>query len=196
MGVWRHLSAIMVTARIWKKCCSGSDKCAKELPVSYSNVLLFCTLTGLRANECFEDIRLIKNPESFKTYHKEEKQTQEHFRFPDLFIRRTKAAYISLVTPEFLNIARNTTISPCNYMKVMYIVVRSKKLKMNMYYCRKIFASYLRQSAGIESEIIDLLQGRIPNTVFAKHYFRPNLQQYYTKKILDALEKLRQEIEQ
>jgi intergrase/recombinase len=85
--------------------------------------------------------------------------------------------YISLVTPEFLDIARNT-VSPCNYMKVMYFVVRSKKLKMNMHYSRKIFSPYLRQYAGIESEIIDLLQGRIPNTVFTKHYFRPNLQQY------------------
>ena len=47
-----------------------------------------------------------------------------------------------------------------------------------MHYSRKIFSPYLRQYAGIESEIIDLLKGRIPNTVFTKHYFRPNLQQY------------------
>jgi intergrase/recombinase len=63
-------------------------------------------------------------------------------------------------------------------MKVMYFAVRSKKLKMNMHYSRKIFSPYLRQDAGVESEIIDLLQGRTPNTVFTKHYFRPNLQQY------------------
>ena len=102
--------------------------------------------------------------------------------------------YISLVTPEFLDIARNT-VSPCNYMKVMYFVVRSKKLKMNMHYSRKIFSPYLRQYAGIESEIIDLLKGRIPNTVFTKHYFRPNLQQY-NKWLLDALNKLKKEIEE
>jgi intergrase/recombinase len=74
-------------------------------------------------------------------------------------------------------------------MKVLYFVVRYKKLKMNMHYCRKIYSSYLRQYAGIESEIIDLMQGRIPSTVFAKHYFRPNLQQY-NKKVLDALKRL------
>jgi intergrase/recombinase len=27
---------------------------------------------------------------------------------------------------------------------------------------------------GVESELIDLLQGRIPKTVFARHYFRPD----------------------
>jgi intergrase/recombinase len=167
----------------------------QELPVSYYNVFLFCTLTGLRSNECFEAIRLIKDPDTFKTYYQVSKQALEHFRFPELFIRRTKAAYISLVNEEILDIARNTTISPCNYMKVMYFVVGSKKLKMNMHYCRKIYSSYLRQYAGIESEIIDLLQGRISNTVFAKHYFRPNLQQY-TEKVLDALDKLKQTIEE
>lgn len=51
-------------------------KMRQELPASYSNVFLFCTLTGLRANECFEAIRLIKDPESFKTYYQASKQTR------------------------------------------------------------------------------------------------------------------------
>jgi intergrase/recombinase len=50
-----------------------------------------------------------------------------------------------------------------------------------MKYCRKIFASHLRQS-GIESEIIDLLQGRVPKTLFARHYFIPSLD--YRAKVL------------
>ena len=52
-----------------------------------------------------------------------------------------------------------------------------------------IFASHLRQSGGIESEIIDLLQGRVPRTVFARHYFTPSLD--YRAKVLCALDKLR-----
>src|SRR5687767_4494995 len=114
------------------------------LPTNYANFFLFCTLTGMRASECVESVRLInsKDPETFKTYYQPTKQTLEHFRFPELFIRRTKAAYISLVNEEILDIARNDiTISPCNYMKVMYFVVRTKKLKMNMHYCRKIYSS-------------------------------------------------------
>lgn len=70
----------------------------EELPVSYSNVFLFCTLTGLRTNECFDAIRLIKEGDSsehFKTYYQASTQTLEHFRFPQLFIRRTKAERIS-----------------------------------------------------------------------------------------------------
>jgi hypothetical protein len=46
---------------------------------------------------------------------------------------------------------------------------------MNMHYSRKIFSPYLRQYAGIESEIIDLLQGHIPNTRIYKTLFPPKL---------------------
>jgi intergrase/recombinase len=58
---------------------------------------------------------------------------------------------------------------------------------MNMNFCRKIYASWLRQR-GIESEIVDLLQGRVPRSMFARHYFRPSAD--YKDRVLQALEKL------
>ena len=64
---------------------------------------------------------------------------------------------------------------------------------MQMKYCRKIYASYLRQ-AGIESEIVDLLQGRKPRAVFARHYSRPNAD-YKDRVLLDAVNKLQKKIE-
>ena len=167
----------------------------QELASLYYNVFLFCTLTGLRTNECFEAIRLIKDPSTFERYYDRSGQVLRHYAFPEVFIRRTKAAYISLIKEEMLEdiVINGITIRPCNYMKVMYFVVRSKGLRMNMHYCRKIYSSYLRQYAGIESEIIDLMQGRIPSTIFAKYYFRPNLQQY-TRRVLDAMKQLQQEL--
>jgi intergrase/recombinase len=45
---------------------------------------------------------------------------------------------------------------------------------IHMLYCRKIFATCLRLS-GVEQEMVDLLQGRIPRNVFVRHYFRPNM---------------------
>ena len=62
-----------------------------------------------------------------------------------------------------------------------------------MAYCRKIYASWLRQS-GIESEIVDLLQGPVPKTVFARHYFTPSLD--YRDKVIRTLAKLKKQIEQ
>ena len=63
---------------------------------------------------------------------------------------------------------------------------------MNMHFCRKIYASWLRQS-GIESEIVDLLQGRVPRSVFASHYLRPSAD--YKDRVLEALHQLKRTIE-
>jgi intergrase/recombinase len=63
-----------------------------------------------------------------------------------------------------------------------------------MKYCRKIHASYLRQTGGIEAEIVDLVQGRVPRSVFARHYFTPNVG--YRDKVLRALNELKKAIEE
>lgn len=79
-----------------------------------------------------------------------------------------------------------------NYDRIRYACVASKGLELHMAYCRKIYASWLRQS-GIESEIVDLLQGRVPKSVFARHYFTPSLD--YRDRVIRALDKVKQLIE-
>lgn len=39
-----------------------------QLTSPYSNFLAFCTLTGMRSNECLMSIKLINDSEHFKTY--------------------------------------------------------------------------------------------------------------------------------
>jgi intergrase/recombinase len=168
----------------------GLRQVRQELPKSYSDFFVFCTLTGLRASECVNCIRIIKDADSFKTYYNENRQCLEHFRFAKIFIRRTKAAYISLVDKEILEIAQNCTSIPSyNALKK---ALRHRSLDMQLKYCRKIYASYLRHK-GIESEVVDLLQGRVPKSVFARHYFTPSLT--YRDRVLECLYKLKQEIE-
>jgi intergrase/recombinase len=72
------------------------------------------------------------------------------------------------------------------------LAARKRGINMDMRFCRKIFASRLRQS-GIESESVDLLQGRVPKSVFACHYFTPSLN--YREKVITALQKLKKDIE-
>jgi intergrase/recombinase len=161
------------------------------LPSDYSKFFVFCTLTGLRASECNNCIRLIQDSEAFKTYYNESRQRLQHYIFTDTFTRRTKAAYISLVSNEFLDIARNA----CNHSYNSFKMIRHyRNIDIEMDYCRKTFASHLRQS-GIESEIVGLLEGRVPKTVFARHYFRPSLEHYRDRVVL-ALNGLQKQIEQ
>jgi intergrase/recombinase len=116
----------------------------------------------------------------------------EHFRFPELFFRQTKKAYISIIPPEILEIAKLSAGEKVPIYNAIRLIARRKGINMDMRFCRKIFASHLRQS-GIESETVDLLQGRVPKTVFARHYFTPSLE--YRTKALHALDKLRRDIE-
>jgi intergrase/recombinase len=138
-----------------------------------------------------ESVRLINDKEAFTKYYDPEQMTLSHFKWPQQFIRTTKKAYISFVTAEMLQIVQDLKNNVTTYSAIRHACY-NRGLTCDMRFCRKIHASYLRQ-CGIESEIIDLLQGRVPKTVFARHYFTPSLD--YRVKVLQALDKLRRDIE-
>ncbi len=69
--------------------------------------------------------------------------------------------------------AAQNTVGILNYTSIRK-KIKKIGLKTNMYYCRKVFATYLRNN-GIEREIIDLLQGRTPSSIFVNHYYRPDI---------------------
>jgi intergrase/recombinase len=150
------------------------DVC-KQLPTYYANILIYCTLTGLRPTEAISSINLIKT--DLENYFDREKMILEHVKYPQFFIRKTKKAYISIVNESIIQIAKDTKEeSSYNSMRCYF---KRRKISFNFNYCRKIFATYLRIQ-GIEQEIIDLLQGRLPKSIFLRHYYRPDLS-IYTK---------------
>jgi hypothetical protein len=155
--------------------------CSK-LPSSYSNILLFNALTGLRPEETVQSIRLLHTK---KDSYLKDNTILEHYKYPDIFIRRTKKAYISIVTEPTLSIGKESGDHSYNALRLL---IKRKGLDMNMSFCRKIFATQLKNS-GIEQEIIDLLQGRLPRSVFARHYFRPD---FNHQKIKDSMNLLYQ----
>ena len=69
---------------------------------------------------------------------------------------------------------------------------KTGKFGFGYLYCRKIFATFLRLS-GVEQEMVDLLQGRIPRNVFVRHYLRQTLQGK-TKRVAIAVENLYEKI--
>ncbi|MCI0557706.1 MAG: hypothetical protein MN733_04370 [Nitrososphaera sp.] len=139
----------------------------KILPADMANTFVTATMLGLRADEVCKAINLLK--QDAKDYYNEKLGILEHYKHKDLFIRRTKKAYISLVDDELLDQAKRS----CDSYQAIRSYLKRRKTAMQMKYCRKIFGTYLRQN-GIESEFIDVLQGRVPQSVFAKHYYRPD----------------------
>lgn len=141
----------------------------RALPSKYGNLLLFCTLTGMRESECVEAVRLLTVPGS--NYYNPERQILQHYLHPNLFIRRTKAIYISIVNEQIVGLARRIEKIPT--LNSLKKAIMCRKLSMHIKYCRKIHASYLKQY-GIETEIINMLQGRIGKDIFLRHYMTPN----------------------
>jgi hypothetical protein len=161
------------------------------LPSQYSKFFLFCTLTGMRCSEALESVKLInkKDPETFKRYYDPDGQVLRHYAFPDIFIRRTKAVYISVVDDEIIGIAQDIEKVPT--LNALKMVSRRTSLTMRVKYCRKFFASYLHR-CGESSDLIDMLQGRIGKNIFLKHYLTPDSS--YKQRVLQVLEKLHKQL--
>jgi intergrase/recombinase len=155
----------------------------KEYP-RFDGILLFNVLTGLRPQEAIDSFNLLLSHKR-QEYLSEDMRLLQHFKFPDMFIRRTKKAYISLITKPILSLLENE--KQLTYDMIRLSIYRHHE-QFNMAYCRKIFATFLRNE-GIESEIIDLLQGRIPNSIFVRHYYRPQLETIYNR-VAGKLDKL------
>ena len=147
----------------------------EQVSEEYGNYFRFNVLTGLRPAEAVKAVNMLRtNPE----YFNKELGLLEHFRYPREFIRNTKKAFISVADSETLAIANETRRLDYQGIRSEF---RRRKLPFHMAYCRKIFATFMRRH--VDTELVDMLQGRVPTSIFAKHYNRPNN--------LEALEKVR-----
>jgi intergrase/recombinase len=116
----------------------------------------------------------------------------EHFRRPNLFLRKNKNVYVSILTEELiekLQLWRARTSYPKVRKRLMKV-----GLPMRTYDARKAFATYLG-THGVEQATIDLIQGRVGGSIFSSSYFRPNVEDMvsrvkavltpYVKKLLE-----------
>ncbi len=142
----------------------------------FKNIFMFNVLTGLRPGEAIESFNMLGDPIQRDEYLSKDKKILEHFRYPSIFLRRTKKAFISLVNEDILNYIEKSPTDDLNYDKISLTFERNNQ-KFYMSYCRKIYATFLRNE-GVESELIDLLQGRISNSIFVRHYYRPDISKF------------------
>jgi len=165
----------------------------RVLPATMAAVIRFTVLTGLRPAEACESVRLLRSGIPDPKYYNPSQQCLEHFRFPDIFLRATKKAYISYLSlSNYQWIRTFGPRTPTPTWNAIRLACRRRRINMDMHLCRRIFASWLRQS-GIQPEVVDMLQGRVSQSVLTRHYLVP--QSSLKDQVLDALDKLRREIE-
>jgi intergrase/recombinase len=136
-------------------------------------------------------VRLINDPEHFVVYYNKSRQALEHFRFPQIFFRQTKKAYISFVSPDMIESVTSDRFVPS--YNAIRLACQRRGLKMDMRFATKIYASWLHQ-CGISSEEIDFLQGRTSMSIFSRHYLTPD--SGLKDRVLDAVTRLKKAIEE
>ena len=163
----------------------------RVLPATMAAIIRFAVLTGLRPSESCESVRLINVCQNFDThYYNSDQQCLEHFRFPDIFLRATKKAYLSYLSSDnYQRIASLGSRTPT--WSAIRMACRRRCINMDMRLCRKVFASWLRLQ-GIQPEVVDMLQGRVPTSVLTHHYLVPP--QSLKSQVLSAIEKLQQQL--
>jgi hypothetical protein len=102
----------------------------------FSNIFGFNVLTGLRPAEAIESFNLLMDPVKRPDYLSKDQRTIEHLRFPSIFLRKTKKAFISVVNAEILKFAFNQK-ELLNYDVIRLTFLRNNQ-KFYMSYCRKI----------------------------------------------------------
>jgi hypothetical protein len=132
--------------------------------------LKFTLMSGLRKSEAIKSFnRLIElyKVNRLSDYYNSETNTLEHFRYADN-LRGTKNVFITVLSSEMLS-------QICNSKTVSYSNIRKRlakhRLPLRIKELRSFNNSYLRKH-GLLSEMVDILAGRVPKSVFTRHYLK------------------------
>ena len=158
----------------------------KHLRPNEQLFLRFCKVTGIRKAEAitsFNKIIELSKIKDLPAYYDYQLKVLMHFRYHKEFLRRTKNCYISFVPDNLVN--EITSSQPVSYYAIK-CRLRKQGIKLRINELRDYFGTNLRKY-GIRKEEIDLLQGRIPQEIFIRHYWSPKLSELRDR-ILKTLE--------
>ena len=138
--------------------------------------LKFARISGLRKTEAINSFNLIislAKQNSLGSYYNEDLSCLEHFKFKALFLRGKKNAYITFIP-------KNMVLEIANSECVTYEGIRKRLLrnglKVRINELRDSFGTFMVRH-GLIREEVDLLQGRIPPSLFIRSYWSPSFKE-------------------
>ena len=123
------------------------------------------------------------------SYYNVDLKALQHFMFEEIFIRRNKNVYISFVHENLISKIANS--KPISYNSFR-LRLRRRNMKTRISELRDHFGTYLLKK-GILQQEIDLLQGRLPASVFVQYYWSPSFKDLRDR-TLKAVRELEQEL--
>jgi intergrase/recombinase len=138
-----------------------------------SDFLDFMAITGLRMIEAVESYNLIiklAHQRKIKDYYNAEKQTLEHFKFKEKFLRKSKKAFISFISWQMVQtISEQTPVT----LDMIRKRVQKQGLPLRFSDIREAHGTLLTKH--LKDAEVDFLEGRVANSVFMRNYFNPAL---------------------
>jgi len=168
---------------------------SEALPILRDNektLLKYLLYSGIRKEEAimsFNKIIELHKLNRLNEYYDVNLNCLMHFKYPKEFIRKTKNCFITFITEDLLNEIANS--KPITYAMIIKRLYR-KNIKCRINELRDYYGTFLLQHGILEAEI-NLCQGRIPPSIFIKHYWSPKLSELRDR-ILLALKELEQSI--
>jgi intergrase/recombinase len=147
-------------------------KASRILDENEKLYLRFMLLSGLRKTEGLQAFNLIirlQRENKLGEYFNEDLSMLEHYKYRQ-FLRNTKNAYISIIPKDL--VMQIVHSKPVSYNAIHCYLMR-KGINLKIAELRSYFASFMVRH-NIISEEVDLLQGRVPKSVFVRHYLKEN----------------------
>ena len=130
-------------------------------------------LTGLRLGEAISSYNLIielSRKGKLNEYYKPDLGTLEHYKFKDIFIRKSKKAFFSFVPEELI---QKIQANPPTTQDSITKSFQRRHIPMRFSDIRENHGTFLIKH--LKETEIDFLHGRATSSVFMKNYFNPAL---------------------
>ena len=153
----------------------------------------YISITGLRLDEAVQSYNLIiklSKQGKLSEYYNEANECLEHFRFKEVFIRKSKKAFISFVPKELIDQIKVS--EPLTSKHSVQQFVKKSGLKIRFSDIREAHASFLTKY--LNPAEIDFLHGRVSTNIFMANYFNPKLIADLKERIFKAIAEIRTKI--
>ena len=149
-------------------------KQVKQARMELSDFMDFMAISGLRLVEAVKSYNLtvkLSREGKLSEYYNEEKEALEHFRFKDMFLRKSKKAFVSFVPKDFVErISLNSALPSTDAIQSR---VKKAGLKLRFSDIREAHGTFMTKYLK-ESEI-NFIHGRVTTSIFMANYFNPML---------------------
>ena len=168
-------------------------KQVKSARPDLSEFVELMAITGLRLVEAVESYNLIIKPSKearLNEYYNSDNGILEHFKFKQIFFRRSKKAFISFVPVELVQRIgqKKLLTSPVAVQNL----VRKKSLKMRFADIRETHATFMTKY--LKDNEIDFVHGRVTSNIFMRNYFNPSLISDLKERALQAIDEIQEKI--